>query len=89
VSAHWSGHFTTTPLWLYIKRAGLPSTNDYDRTGVSFVSRQFSRVRVHDAEAGPYFIMVEALRDLRNVTLELNILGHQEEERRRFHIAIP
>ena len=54
------------------------------------MSRGFSRARVHNAEAGPYFIMVEALRDLRNVTLELNIIGSQEEERRRFRIhAIP
>ena len=32
VLAYWSGEFSSTPLWLYIKRAGLPSTTDFDKT---------------------------------------------------------
>ena len=32
VRAHWSQQFSSTPLWLYIKRAGLPSTTNFDKT---------------------------------------------------------
>lgn len=79
VLAHWSGQFSSTPLWLYIKRAGLPSTTDFDKTGVSFVSRSYSRIRVYEARPGPYFVMLEALQDIRNVTLEVNVFSEQPE----------
>lgn len=80
VMAHWSGPFRSSPLWLYIKRNGLPSTSDFDKTGVSFVSRQYARIRIDEAQPGPYFVMVEALQDIRNVTLEVRIVGNKEEE---------
>jgi len=91
VMAHWTGPYRTSPLWLYIKRDGLPSTSDFDKTGVSFVSRQYARIRVDEAQPGPYFVMVEAMQDIRNVTLEVNIVGsndrssHQEESVRSSH----
>jgi len=80
VMAHWTGPYRTSPLWLYIKRNGLPSTTDFDKTGVSFVSRQYARIRVDEAQPGPYFVMVEALQDIRNVTLEVKIVGNRQEE---------
>lgn len=80
VLAYWSGEFYSTPLWLYIKRAGLPSTTDFDKTGVSFVSRKYSRIRVYEARPGPYFVMVEALQDIRNVTLEVNVFGEEKHK---------
>jgi len=78
VLAYWSGEFSSTPLWLYIKRAGLPSTTDFDKTGVSFVSRKYSRIRVYEARPGPYFIMVEPLQDIRNVTIEVNVFAEEK-----------
>lgn len=82
VRAHWSQQFSSTPLWLYIKRAGLPSTTDFDKTGVSFVSRKYSRIRVYEAHPGPYFVMIEALQDIRNITLEVDIFSEQPEKSR-------
>ena len=43
VLAHWSGQFSSTPLWLYIKRAGLPSTTDFDKTYVVMLGQIICR----------------------------------------------
>jgi len=81
VLAHWSDYYPSTPLWLYIKRNGLPTTTDFDKTGVSFTSRQFSRVRLHEAEpGGTYFVMVEAMQDIRNLTMEMKLINDQQEQ---------
>ena len=45
-------------------------------SGVSFTSRQFSRIRLHEAEpGGNYFVMVEAMQNIRNLTLEIKLIG--------------
>ena len=45
-------------------------------SGVSFTSRQFSRIRIHEAEpGGNYFVMVEAMQNIRNLTLEMKLIG--------------
>lgn len=81
VLAHWSDYYPSTPLWLYIKRNGLPSTTDFDKTGVSFTSRQFSRIRIHEAEpGGNYFVMVEAMQNIRNLTLEMKLIDTSQQE---------
>lgn len=101
VLAHWSDYYPTTPLWLYIKKNGLPSTTDFDKTGVSFTSRQFSRIRIHEAEpGGNYFVMVEAMQNIRNLTLEMKLIDPTQQEVQiekirssnawpRRHISIP
>lgn len=38
------------------------------------MTRQYSRIRVDHASPGPYFVMVEALEDIRNVTISVSIL---------------
>lgn len=81
VLAHWSDYYPSTPLWLYIKRNGLPSTTNFDKTGVSFTSRQFSRIRIHEAEpGGNYFVMVEAMQNIRNLTLEMKLIDTSQQE---------
>jgi len=81
VLAHWSDYYPSTPLWLYIKKNGLPSTTDFDKTGVSFTSRQFSRIRLHEAEpGGNYFVMVEAMQNIRNLTLEMKLIDTTQQE---------
>ncbi len=47
--------------------------------GISFVTRQYSRVRVDNAKPGPYFFAIEAMQDLRNLTLTLNIVSAKDE----------
>ena len=47
-------------------------------SGVSFVSRKYSRIRVYEARPGPYFIMVEPLQDIRNVTIEINVFAEEK-----------
>ena len=51
-------------------------------SGVSFVSRKYSRIRVYEAHPGPYFVMIEALQDIRNITLEVDIFSEQPEKSR-------
>jgi len=89
VYAHWSGYYPSTPLWLYLKKNGLPSTTDFDKTGISFTSRQFSRVRLHEAEAGEYFVMVEAMQDIDNLTMEVKLINNQQDESMRSSFAWP
>jgi len=90
VLAHWSNHYPSTPLWLYIKKDRLPTTSDFDKTGVSFTSRQFSRIRVHEAEpGGVYFVMVEAMQDIDNLTMEMKLINNQPEESLRSNFAWP
>jgi len=91
VLAHWSDYYPSTPLWLYIKKNGLPSTTDFDKTGVSFTSRQFSRIRLHKAEpGGTYFVMVEAMENIRNLTLEMKLIDtNQQEESMRSSFGWP
>ena len=49
-------------------------------SGVSFTSRQFSRVRLHEAEpGGTYYVMVEAMQDIRNLTMEMKLINDQQE----------
>ena len=40
---------------------------------ISFVSRKFSRIRIEGATPGQYYVMLEALSDLTNVTLTVNV----------------
>ena len=50
-------------------------------SGVSFTSRQFSRVRLHEAEpGGTYYIMVEAMQDIRNLTMEMKLINDKQEQ---------
>ena len=42
-------------------------------SSISFVSRKFSRIRLEGATPGPYFVMLEALTDLTNVTLSVSV----------------
>jgi len=85
VLAYWSEHFNSAPLWLFIKKDGIPSTTDFDKSGISFTSRGFSRIRLHEAEPGSYFVMVEAMQDIRNLTMEVNLINtdSQAEESMR------
>jgi len=78
--ARWSASFSSTPLWLYIKKDKLPTKNDFDKTGVSFTSRQFSRLRLYQPEAGSYFIMVEALKDITSLTFEAKLIAKNSSE---------
>ena len=40
---------------------------------ISFVSRKFSRIRIEGATPGQYYVMLEALSDLTNVTLTVDV----------------
>ena len=37
------------------------------------MSRKFSRLRLEGATPGPYYVMIEALTDLSNVTLSVSV----------------
>ena len=58
-------------------------------SGVSFVSRKYSQIRVYEAHPGPYFVMIEALQDIRNITLEVDIFSEQPEKTRSRGHATP
>jgi len=45
----------------------------FSDSSISFVSRKFSRIRVEDAPPGQYYVMLEALTDLSNVTLTVSV----------------
>ena len=53
--------------------------NYYFFSGVSFTSRQFSRIRLHEA-GGIYFVMVEAMRDMQNLAMEMKYINNQQEQ---------
>jgi hypothetical protein len=72
--ASWTKRHYTTPLWLFIKKTGLPTTTNFDKTSISFISRKFSRIRIEGATPGQYYVMLEALTDLSNVTLTVSVM---------------
>lgn len=74
VSAFWTNHFYTTPLWIYLKRSNIPSPSNFDKASISFLSRKYSRVRLEDARPGSYYIMLEPLVDLHNITIGVSLI---------------
>ena len=61
-----------------------------DFSSISFISRQYSRIREESAGSGLYFIMVEALTDVRNLTLAVSLLppsGHFEKRENLLRIS--
>lgn len=78
LKAFWEEEVYSTPLWIYIKKDSLPSNSDFLKASISFISRGYARVREEAASPGPYFVMVEALRDMRNLTIVVEILPTHE-----------
>ncbi|XP_040564868.1 uncharacterized protein [Lepeophtheirus salmonis] len=74
VSAFWTDSYRSTPLWLYLKKNSIPNKSSFDKSSVSFVSRKFARIRMDRASPGSYFVFLEALVDIRNVTLGVTLL---------------
>eukprot|EP00096_Caligus_rogercresseyi_P015972 TRINITY_DN8470_c0_g1_i1.p1 TRINITY_DN8470_c0_g1~~TRINITY_DN8470_c0_g1_i1.p1 ORF type:complete len:209 (+),score=7.73 TRINITY_DN8470_c0_g1_i1:208-834(+) len=74
VSAFWTGPHRSTPLWMYLKKNTIPTNKSFDKSSIAFVSRKFARIRMDRASPGSYFVLLEALVDLRNVTLGVTLI---------------
>lgn len=73
VTAVWETNAFTSPLWLYARKDDLPTESHYDKTGISFVSRKYARVRYEAASPGSYFVMVEAIDDVGDFSFIVSI----------------
>jgi len=73
VTAAWETNAFTSPLWLYSRKDNLPTASHYDKTGISFVSRKYARVRYEDASPGTYFVMVESIDDVGDFSFIVSI----------------
>ena len=61
----------------------LQFTNEKTNRNILFLffsGVSFSRVRLHEAEpGGTYYVMVEAMQDIRNLTMEMKLINDQQE----------
>lgn len=73
VTAVWETNAFTSPLWLYSRKAYLPTSRRHDKTGVSFVSRKYARLRYDAASSGTYFVMVESIDDVGDFSFVVSI----------------
>eukprot|EP00095_Tigriopus_kingsejongensis_P006402 maker-scaffold1351_size46012-snap-gene-0.15 protein:Tk06402 transcript:maker-scaffold1351_size46012-snap-gene-0.15-mRNA-1 annotation:"hypothetical protein" len=81
IRAQWEAQLFTTPLWMYLKYAALPTQSIWDQTSISYVSRRYSQTRVEDVQSGSYYLLVEPLLNVRNLTLIVSLLPNEEDMR--------
>ncbi len=48
-------------------------------SSISFITRRYSRIRLEDAPPGPYHLLLEALADLRNLTISVSIVTAESD----------
>jgi len=61
LGAHWKrygGEKFNSPVWMYIRKNDLPSTSNWDRKSVSFVTRGYARIQVDTPTPGVYYVMI-------------------------------
>jgi len=61
LGAHWKrygGGKFNSPVWMYIRKNDLPSTSNWDKKSVSFVTRGYARIQVDTPTPGVYYVMI-------------------------------
>lgn len=75
----WDEKHFTTPMWVFVRRAGLPKKTHWDKTSISFISRQYSQIILDNIQAGAYWVLFEPLVPMLNVTVAISILPDEKD----------
>lgn len=73
VATHWRRRRYNTPIWMYVRKTGLPSSSDWDKKSISFVSRKLARIRMESPDPGIYFVMIRGVEDRDEATDDLSV----------------
>jgi len=63
LAAHWRRRRYNTPIWMYVRKTGLPSSSNWDKKSISFVSRKLARIRMESPDPGIYFVMIRGVEE--------------------------
>jgi len=89
VGAHWRRRRSNSPVWLYIKKSGLPSVSSWDNKSVSYVSRKYARLRLNTPTPGVYYVMIRGDADESDLTVTASLLprGHPHAGDARWRVG--
>eukprot|EP00090_Calanus_glacialis_P044888 TRINITY_DN8057_c0_g1_i5.p1 TRINITY_DN8057_c0_g1~~TRINITY_DN8057_c0_g1_i5.p1 ORF type:complete len:182 (+),score=25.65 TRINITY_DN8057_c0_g1_i5:115-660(+) len=72
VTATWSKDFTSTPVWIFLRKGRLPDGNSFDKSSVNYISRRSSIIQLSPASPGLYYLRIECLMPL--TTLQITTM---------------
>jgi len=77
VTATWSKDFSSTPVWMFLRKGRLPDGNSYDKSSVNYISKRSSVIQVTPASPGHYYLRIECLMPLNQLQIT-SMVGNLE-----------
>lgn len=74
VAAHWRRRRYNSPVWMYLRKTGLPTQSDWDKKSISYVSRKLVRIVVRSPDPGVYFVMIRGVQEESDVSISVSLL---------------